>query len=115
MKVVHIESGLGNQMLSYSELLLLKKLNNDDCYIETIIYEIPECNKIISQWYGYELSRIFNINTPDIHSLFSSEEWKNVISDVRKTEFWKNWNYPTVIVNVLNKYGLKRKRRFNSS
>ena len=31
MKVVHIESGLGNQMLSYSELLLLKKLNNDDC------------------------------------------------------------------------------------
>lgn len=106
MKVVHIESGLGNQMLSYSELLLLKKLNNDDCYIETIIYEIPECNKIISQWYGYELSRIFNINTPDIHSLFSSEEWKNVISDVRKTEFWKNWNYPTVIVNALNKYGL---------
>lgn len=107
MKVVHIESGLGNQMLSYSELLLLKKLNGaDDYYIETIIYEIPECYEIISQWYGYELARIFNVDTPDIRSLFSSEEWENIISDIRKTEFWKTWNYSSAIVNTFNNHGL---------
>ena len=35
MKVLHIESGLGNQMLGYCEYLAIKKANpDDDCYIE---------------------------------------------------------------------------------
>ena len=107
MKVVHIESGLGNQMLSYSELLLLKKLNgDDDYYIETIIYEIPECKEIINQWYGYELSRIFNIDTPNISSLFSCKEWENIINDIRKTKFWENWNYPDTFVDAFNRRGM---------
>jgi len=67
MKVFHIESGLGNQMLSYCELLAMKKMNPDeDCYIEKIIYSIPEPNEYISQWNGYELDRIFGIHAPDI-------------------------------------------------
>ncbi len=107
MKVVHIESGLGNQMLSYSELLLLKKINNpDEFYLETIIYDIPECNDIIRQWYGYELDRIFGIDTPNIKTLFSDKEWNNIIYEVRKTKFWSNWNYPPNIVKVLNRHGL---------
>ena len=41
MKIVHIESGLGNQMLSYCEFLALKKSNpKDDIFIETSIYMI---------------------------------------------------------------------------
>ena len=35
MKIVHIESGLGNQMLSYGEYLVLRKLHpNEYIYIE---------------------------------------------------------------------------------
>ena len=65
MKVIHIESGLGNQMLSYCEYLALKKVNpDDDFYLETIIYDIPECNDVICQWNGYELERIFGIKEP---------------------------------------------------
>lgn len=107
MKVVHIESGLGNQMLSYSELLLLKKLNGDDDYfIETIIYDIPECNEKIKQWYGYELERIFHVGTPNIRTLFSSEEWNNIIAEIQDTQFWKNWNYPVAFTKILNRHGL---------
>ena len=41
MIVLHIESGLGNQMLGYCEYLALKKANpNADIYIENIIYDI---------------------------------------------------------------------------
>lgn len=56
MKIVHIESGLGNQMLSFCEYLALKSVNPcDDVYIENIIFKIPECNDVICQWNGYEL------------------------------------------------------------
>ena len=67
MKVIHIESGLGNQMLSYCEFLAIKKVNpGEDCYLETIVYDIPECNDIICQWNGYELERVFNIKDKNI-------------------------------------------------
>ena len=71
MKIIHIDSGLGNQMLSYCEYLAMKKMNpDDDCYIETIIYEIPECQEVVCQWNGYELNRIFGINAQtSSHSL----------------------------------------------
>ena len=37
MKIVHIESGLGNQMLSYCEYLALKKMNpEEEIFIENI-------------------------------------------------------------------------------
>ena len=64
MKIVHVESGLGNQMLSYCEYLALKSLHpEEDIYIETIVYDIPECNEVIKQWNGYELQRILMLQT----------------------------------------------------
>lgn len=109
MKVIHIESGLGNQMLSYCEYLAMQKMNpTDKVYIETIIFEIPECNEVICQWNGYELENIFSIKAPNIRELFSAEEWAIIISEIRETRFWeKNWNYPVHITNVLNRHGLQ--------
>ena len=110
MKVIHIESGLGNQMLSYCEYLALKKMNPDDeFYLETIIYDIPECNDVICQWNGYELERIFGIKEPNnIRSLFTDEQWQRIMTDVRRSEFWKrNWNYPVYFTKALNKQGLE--------
>lgn len=109
MKVVHIESGLGNQMLSYCEYLAIKKANpGDDCYIETIVYDIPECNDIICQWNGYELDRIFCINAPNVKSLFDERQWNEIVDEVRESEFWnKNWNWPVYIADALNNHGLK--------
>ena len=67
MKVIHIESGLGNQMLSYCELLSLKHVNPlEEFYLETLVYDIPEAAEVISQWQGYELQRVFDIQTPNI-------------------------------------------------
>ena len=108
MKVIHIESGLGNQMLSYCEYLAIKKMNPcDDCYIETLIYDIPECNDVICQWNGYELDRIFGINPPNIEQAFSPTQWQQVKQDVENSKFWlHNWNYPIAITQALNKAGL---------
>ena len=108
MKVIHIESGLGNQMLSYCEYLAMKKMNPDnDIYIENIIYDIREANDYICQWNGYELDRIFNVKAPNVRELFFEEQWENIIADVRKSEFWKrNWNYPVIFTDIFRKYGV---------
>lgn len=112
MIVIHIESGLGNQMLSYCEYLSLKFANpNQKFYIETIVFEIPECNEVICQWNGYELEKIFGINQPkNIKTLFSKDEWAQIIQEIRSTEFWiHNWNYPVIFTEVLNRHGLHLK------
>lgn len=112
MKVLHIESGLGNQMLGYAEYLALKHANpTDEFYIETITYDIPECNEVISQWNGYELERIFGIKKPkNVRELFTEKQWQKVINDVRESKFWKrNWNYPVHISQALNNAGLHLK------
>lgn len=111
MKVIHIESGLGNQMLSYCEYLALKYANpNDTIYIETITYDIPECNDIICQWNGFELPRIFNINAPNIQSTFSQDVWDQLIEDIRKSKFWiHNWNWPVRMQKAFEKNGLTLK------
>lgn len=111
MKIVHIESGLGNQMLSYCEYLALKKMNpNDDIYIENIIYDIPECNDVICQWNGYELENIFGIKAPNIKDKFSDEQWKNIIKEIQESKFWeKNWNYPIYFTKAFNNAGLNIK------
>lgn len=109
MKVIHIESGLGNQMLSYCELLAIQKMNPQEvCFIETMVYDIPECNDTICQWNGYELDRIFGIRTKNIRELFSNDDWKSIMEEVRASEFWsKNWNWPVYISCALNKHGLQ--------
>lgn len=111
MKVIHIESGLGNQMLSYCEYLAMKKANpNDDVYIETIIFDIPECNNIICQWNGYELERVFGIKAPNIRDYFSTEQWQQIMKDIRDSEFWlRNWNYPVHFTAAFNRAGLNLK------
>lgn len=107
MKIIHIDSGLGNQMLSYCEYLALKKSNpNDLCYIETAIYEIPECEQVVCQWNGFEIERIFNLNTPNIKDILSCEQWNYFISEATKSNFWnKNWNWPVYFTKILNDLG----------
>lgn len=109
MKVIHIESGLGNQMLSYCEYLALKKMNpTDDFYIENIIFDIPECNEVTCQWNGYELENIFKINSPkNICTLFSEEQWNNIMDEIKESKFWnKNMNYPVYFTQAFNNAGL---------
>ncbi len=114
MKVLHMESGLGNQMLGYCDYLAVKKANPDEnCYIETIIFDIPECNEVIRQWNGYELPNIFGIHLPNIQQLFNNEEWHDIMEEIRAYEFWnKSWNYPPCFTHVLRKHGLNLKNRF---
>ncbi len=108
VKVIHIESGLGNQMLSYCEYIAMKRVNPDDeIYIEDIIYSIKEANDFICQWNGYELKRIFNIDAPNVCELFTVEQWNAILADIQKTRFWeRNWNYPVLFTDVFRKYGL---------
>lgn len=112
MKVVHIESGLGNQMLSYCEYLALKKSNpNDSIYVENIVYDIPECNEVIRQWNGYELERIFGINAPNVKELFDKYNWEIVMNEIKESRFWDlkkhNWNYPVAFTKAFSKAGLE--------
>ncbi|MCD7714047.1 MAG: alpha-1,2-fucosyltransferase [Prevotella sp.] len=113
MKVIHIESGLGNQMLSYCEYLAMRRANpDDDIYIENIIFDIPECNDVICQWNGYELQRVFGINAPNIREYFTSEQWEQIMSDIRASEFWlRNWNYPVHFTNAFRNAGLDIKNK----
>lgn len=111
MKVVHIESGLGNQMLSYCEYLAMKKANpNDKIYIENIIYDIKEANDYICQWNGYELDRVFHVDAPNVRELFTEEQWEAIIKDIHTTQFWKhNWNYPVMFIDAFQKQGINLK------
>ena len=111
MKVVHIESGLGNQMLSYCEYLAMKKANPDDkVYIENIIYDIKEANDYICQWNGYELDRVFHVDAPNVKELFTEEQWEAVIKDIHATQFWKrNWNFPVLFTDAFRQQGIDLK------
>lgn len=106
--VMHIDSGLGNQMLGYCALLSLLKANpGAEGYVETIIYDLPDSCQRTSQWNGYELEKIFGINTPNVRTLFSDEQWGRIVQDVIDSEFWKkSWNYPKYITLALNKAGM---------
>lgn len=111
MKIVHIESGLGNQMLSYCEYLALKKANPDeDIYIENLIYDIPYCNDYIKQWNGYELERIFGISAANIKEVFSDAQWERIMDSIIQSRFWvleeHNWNYPVYFTNAFKTEGL---------
>lgn len=112
MKVVHIESGLGNQMLSYAEILALQYANpKEKIYIENIIFDIPECNEVTCQWNGYELERVFGIKEPpNVRTLFTEEQWKSIMNEIRASEFWKfNMNYPPAFTAAFAHEGLKLK------
>lgn len=109
MIVVHFESGLGNQMLDFVDYLVFKKMYPDEkIYMENIVYDIEECNKVICQWNGYELEKVFGIDIPNIKELFDHEEWKQILREIRETKFWEEeWNYGPRIVEVLNRHGMQ--------
>jgi hypothetical protein len=108
MKVVHIESGLGNQMLDYAEYIAIKMFNpNEPCYIENMIYEIKECHSKISMWNGYEIEKIFRTKEPNIKELFTDRQWEGILKDVSGSKFWlDNWRYSDAINAAFAKEGL---------
>lgn len=107
MNIIHIESGLGNQMLNYAEYLAIKSVTDAECYVETMLYDILGCSEGISQWNGFELNRIFGINPPDIKDYVGNEAYQRIIKKVEKSRFWeKHWNYPPHIVKALNDEGI---------
>ena len=54
MRVVHMDSGLGNQMLDYAEYVAICEQNKDaKCYLENLIYELPKKDGMFSMWNGY--------------------------------------------------------------
>lgn len=105
MKVVHFESGLGNQMLNYAEYLAIKQSNPEDkCYMENILYDIEKCHDVICMWNGYELEKIFGISIPNIKEIFNESQWDRIIADINKSNFWEeNWNYSDAIISAFRK------------
>lgn len=108
MKVFHIESGLGNQMLDYADLIASRYVNpQDSFYIETIIYDLGEKQQSISMWNGYELESVFGIKEKNIKDCFSADCWNEIIADVVKSQFWDDgWTYSDAITEALKKQGL---------
>lgn len=108
MLVVHMDSGLGNQMLDYAEFLTIQKYNpTQKCYLENLIYELPEKPGMFSMWNGYELERIFGIKVPNIRELFDSRQWQSILTEVERSEFWnEDWNYSPYIVEALKNQGM---------
>lgn len=109
MKVLHCESGLGNQMLDYADYLAVKKANpEENCYLETIIFDIPEASEVISTWNGYELGSIFGINVPNIREIFTGRQWEEIMEDIKRSQFWLHeWNYPSAIGQAFARQGLE--------
>lgn len=106
---MHMDSGLGNQMLDYVEYLAVRKSNPEkECCLENLIYEISEQEGMFSMWNGYELERIFGLQIPNVRENFSEAAWKRILKSVEDSEFWKeNWNYSPYIVDAMEKEGLK--------
>lgn len=107
MKIVHFESGLGNQMLNYAEYLAIK-FNYSDVYIEKMIYETLPYGKGICQWNGYELERVFGIKLIDISTVIGAENYKKIKDKLIESKYWENnWKYAKPIVSTLNSMGYK--------
>jgi hypothetical protein len=107
MIIIHIDSGLGNQMLGYCEYLALKKINpNEEFYIETLVYEISECNDAICQWNGFELNKVFSIEIPNLSEKLGEEQYAEFKTKVFESKFWeKNWNFSPYVCQALNDLG----------
>lgn len=108
MRVVHMDSGLGNQMLDYAEYMAIRRQNPDgEIYLENLIYELPQKEGMFSIWNGYELERIFGIQPPNVKQLFDEESWNRILKKVEESRFWEeDWNYAPYITQALNEEGL---------
>ena len=107
MKVVNVSCGLGNQLAAYFNYLVIKRANpEDDIYINTLIYDIPEADKIVKQWYGYELEKVFDVRIKNIMDVLPKEEQDSIKKDLRATKFWENGYRPSMaILETFNKHG----------
>ena len=107
MRIVHMDSGLGNQMLDYAEYLAIKEANPEgEYYIEKLIYELPYMPGMFSQWNGYELERIFGIRVPDAKELFTDGQWRRILDKVGKSSFWnEDWNFSPYITKAFSEEG----------
>lgn len=113
MRVVHMDSGLGNQMLDYAEYLAIRTANPDgEYYLENLVYELPQREGMFSQWNGYELERIFGIQIPNVKQCFTQKQWDFILKTVGKSEFWKeDWNFAPYIVEAFSENGLELENR----
>lgn len=109
MLVVHMDSGLGNQMLDYAEYLAIQQSNpEEECLIENLIYELPDRPGMFSMWNGYELERLFGIQLPNVKGKFTKEAWERILQHVEESKFWtENWNYSPYIVEAFAAEGLQ--------
>ena len=109
MRIVHMDSGLGNQMLDYAEYLAIKEANPEgEYYIEKLIYELPYMPGMFSQWNGYELERIFGIRVPDAKELFTDGQWRRILDKVGKSSFWnEDWNFSPYITKAFSEEGIE--------
>ena len=108
MLALHCSSGLGNQMLHYADYLAYQKANPaQECYLETIIYDLDQNG--ICMYNGYELERIFGIKAPNVSSVFTPEQWKAVVDEVQASHFWADghWDYGPVLVKAFARQGLE--------
>lgn len=106
IKVFHIGSGLGNQMLDYCDLLASRKMNpSDEFFIETIDYDCKQ-NRI-NMWNGYELEKVFGIKERNVKDLFSLKQWEQIMTDINESCFWDHgWNYSEEFLKAFSKQGL---------
>lgn len=107
MKLVHVGGGLGNQIADYFNYLVVKRNNpNDEIYIETMTYDIPEMGKIVSTWNGYELEKVFGLQLPNIKSKFQNDEFQLLEKEIQDTKFWeKSWTPRVEFCKALNNHG----------
>lgn len=108
MRVVHMDSGLGNQMLDYAEYLAIRKANPEgEIYLDTVMYELPDDRPgMISKWNGYELERIFDIKVPMLRDKVGDKAWKQIVNEVEESHFWETgWDYAPVITQAINRQG----------
>ena len=123
MKVVHFESGLGNQMLDYVDYLLVKRAYPlHEVFAERLVFDIEDSHQVISMWNGFELDRVFGLDLPDIRTLFDERRWRLVKEGIVRSRFWENgWSYSEDLVALFSSQGLalqnsiRRRRPLSSS
>lgn len=106
---MHMDSGLGNQMLDFAEYLAIKKANPDEeVFLETVLYEISDDRPgMYSKWNGYELERIFNIHPQMLKDKLGKDAWHRIVTITDQSMFWeKGWDYAPVIIKALESEGI---------
>lgn len=109
MRLAHIDSGLGNQMLDYAEYLAIQMNNRDSAlWLEDLLYDLPDDRPgMFSKWNGYELDKVFGIQVPRLSQKLSSSDKKTVLSCLEKSEFWLHgWNYAAPTCEGLRTIGI---------